>query len=163
MAFNFFRTAAALLCCLAGTPLVAAAQQPGAKPATPPTSVGMGQLPSSFFGTYTYRSYTVHSAGEEPVQANGVGGTLKLFPTGLFEKRLQLTGPNGPVTFSQRGRFTVSGPNISFAYLDSQQTPKADNGTFRYDAKKQTLELTINGFPAGSKAVYVLQAAGPLR
>ncbi|KUG07226.1 hypothetical protein ASU33_12695 [Solirubrum puertoriconensis] len=144
-------------------PGLAVAQQPGSKPAPPPTSVGMSQLPKSFFGTYTYRSYTVHSSGEEPVQANGVGGTLKLLPTGLFEKSMQLTGPNGQVTFSQRGRFTVNGENISFAYLDSQQTPKADNGTFRYDAKKQTLELTIKGFPEGSKAVYVLQSAGPLR
>ncbi|KAA9339304.1 hypothetical protein F0P96_01370 [Hymenobacter busanensis] len=112
----------------------------------------------SFYATYRYRSYTIHSAGQEPVAATGVGGTLTLLPSGVYEKHLQLTGANGPMSFDQRGRFTLSGDNISFLYLSSQGDPKADNGTFRFDPKKQTLDITIEGFPAGSKGVYSLSA-----
>ncbi|GAA4380555.1 hypothetical protein [Hymenobacter koreensis] len=158
MQLRFFPLLGLFIFLISGYACPAVAQS---KPASKPKVVERAAVPAtanpaSFYTTYQYRSYTIYSAGQEPVTAGGVGGTLTLLPSGMYEKHMQLTGPNGPVTFDQRGRFTVSGDKISFLYLSSQGDPKADNGTFRFDPKKQVLDMTINGFPAGSKGVYQL-------
>lgn len=133
-------------------PLAAPAQQ---RPAARPTVVA-----PSFFASYTYLSYSIVDKGTSarPLPAQGVGGTLTLHPDGTYQKRLQLSGNGGPMRFSQDGRFTFSGDQITFTYTDSKGQPRVDQGQFRFQPKARTLTLTLVGFPAGNKGIYTLRA-----
>ncbi|OON65645.1 hypothetical protein [Hymenobacter sp. CRA2] len=139
------------------------AARPVTKPARKPAakSAASAASPASFYTTYAYRSYSIYSPDEaEPTPANGVGGTLTLNADGSYQKRLRLAGPSGPMSFNQDGQFTLSGDQISFTYPGPNGQPKTDQGSFRLDPKQQ-LVLTIEGFPAGSRGVYTLEAQQP--
>ncbi len=119
-------------------------------------------LPRGFYTTYRYAAYTVydHTTADPPTRVAGVGGTLTLFPTGAYDKRLRITGPNGPLDFVQHGRCTVGGDSIRFAFTDAKGFD-VQRGTFRYDARTRHLTVAIAGYPAGSRGVYELVAQGP--
>ena len=119
--------------------------------------------PPGFYTTYRYTAYTVydHTTGDPPTRVAGIGGTLTLFPTGAYNKRLRITGPNGPLDFVQHGRCTVSGDSIRFAFADAKGYD-VQRGTFRYDARTRHLIVAIAGYPPGSQGVYELSAYGRL-
>jgi hypothetical protein len=133
-------------------------QTPPARQAAPAAASDSG--PVTFFTTYQYTAYTIFdkSNGEEPIQAEGVSGTLTLRPDGSFAKRMQLSSPQGPMNFNQDGTFTISGDNISFSYTDSKGQARTDTGTFRLNSKPQRLVITLEGYPAGNRGVYTLLA-----
>lgn len=115
--------------------------------------------------TYHYTAYTVydHTAGDPPTHVAGVGGTLTLFPTGAYEKRLRITGPNGLIEFPQHGQCTLRGDSIRFAFTDAKGFD-VQRGTYRYDARTRRLTIAIAGYPPGNQGVYELvadAASGP--
>ncbi|MCB2378984.1 copper resistance protein NlpE [Hymenobacter sp. BT635] len=139
-----------LLALLGAAP--AAAQKP--KPKAAPV------LTASFFRSYTYLSYAIvdRETSAKPMAAQGVGGTLTLHPDGTYQKRLQLSGNGGVINFSQDGRFTFSGDQITFSYTDGKGQARTDQGTFLFQPKARTLTLTLIGYPAGNKGIYTLRA-----
>ncbi|MCB2407940.1 copper resistance protein NlpE [Hymenobacter lucidus] len=149
MICRFLALATALL--LLGAAPVAAQQRPAAKPAV---------VAPSFFTSYTYLSYSVLDKGTsaKPMAAQGVGGTLTLHPDGTYQKRLQLSGNGGVMNFSQDGRFTFSGDQITFSYTDSKGQARTDQGSFRFQPKARTLTLTLIGYPTGNQGIYTLRA-----
>ncbi len=120
---------------------------------------GRAQALQPGYGTYRYTAYTVydHTAGDAPTRVNGVGGTLTLFPTGAYDKRLRIVGPNGPVDFVQHGRCTVGGDSIRFAFTDAKGFD-VQRGTYRYDARTRHLTIALAGYPPGNQGVYELVA-----
>lgn len=118
--------------------------------------------PAGFYAAYRYVAYTVydHAAGDPPTRVGGVGGTLTLFPTGAYDKRLRIAGPNGPVEFPQHGQCAVSGDSIRFAFTDAKGFD-VQRGTYRYDARTRRLTIAIAGYPAGNQGVYELVAQSP--
>lgn len=121
-----------------------------------------GPLP---YATYRYMAYTVydHTTGDPPTHVAGVGGTLTLFPTGAYDKRLRITGPSGPRDFEQHGQCTLRGDSICFAFTDAKGFD-VQRGTYRYDAHTRRLTFAIAGYPAGNQGVYELVAeAAPAR
>ncbi len=119
--------------------------------------------PAALYATYRYVAYTVydHTEGDPPTHVAGVGGTLTLFPTGAYDKRLRITGPNGARDFVQHGQCTVSGDSIRFAFTDAQGFDM-QRGTYRFDAKTRRLTVTIAGYPPGNRGVYELVADAAL-
>ena len=112
--------------------------------------------------TYRYTAYTVydHTAGDPPTHVAGVGGTLTLFPTGAYDKRLRIAGPGGPHDFVQHGQYTLRGDSIRFAFTDAKGSD-VQRGTYRYDARTRRLTIAIAGYPAGNQGVYELEAPAP--
>ncbi|TGE25046.1 hypothetical protein E5K00_07570 [Hymenobacter aquaticus] len=117
-------------------------------------------LSASFFRSYTYLSYAIvdTETSAKPMLAQGVGGSLTLHPDGTYQKRLQLAGNGGTMSFSQDGRFTFSGDQITFRYTDSKGQARSDQGSFVFQPKARTLTLTLIGYPAGNKGIYTLRA-----
>ena len=115
--------------------------------------------PPGFYATYRYTAYTVydHTAGDPPTRVAGVGGTLTLFPTGAYDKRLRITGPHGPIDFVQHGQCTTGGDSIRFAFTDAKGFD-VQRGTYRYDARTRRLTVAIAGYPPGNQGVYELVA-----
>lgn len=115
--------------------------------------------PAALYATYRYVAYTVydHTDGDPPTRVAGVGGTLTLFPTGAYDKRLRIAGPNGARDFVQHGQCTVRGDSIRFAFTDAQGFD-VQRGTYRYDARARRLTVTIAGYPPGNRGVYELVA-----
>lgn len=114
----------------------------------------------SFYTKYTYTAYTVYdtTSAEPPTVVRGVGGWLILRPAGSYEKRLSITGPNGPLFFRQDGTYTLTGDSIRFAFSDLKG-PDVQRGTFRFDPATRHLTVTILGYPTGNRGVYELEAA----
>jgi hypothetical protein len=114
-----------------------------------------------FYGTYQYKAYTVyeHTSTEPPTKVSGVGGSLVLRRDGVYEKRLSIVTPSGPYHFNQTGRFFLAGDSIRFVFTDAKGAD-VQRGTFRFNAAKKRLTISILGYPAGSKGVYELVAAG---
>lgn len=141
--------------------LLGALLRPGAGHAQPARPA---RPPAALCATYRYVAYTVydHTDGDPPTHVAGVGGTLTLFPTGAYDKRLRITGPNGARDFVQHGQCTVAGDSIRFAFADAQGFD-VQRGTYRYDAKTRRLTIAIAGYPPGNRGVYelVAEAAGP--
>lgn len=131
--------------------------RPAAGPAQPTRPA---RPPAALYATYHYTAYTVydHTDGTPPTRVAGVGGTLTLFPTGTYDKRLRITRPNGARDFVQHGQCTVSGDSIRFAFTDAQGFD-VQRGTYRFDAKTHRLTITITGYPPGNRGVYELVAA----
>lgn len=154
MMYRFLLLGATSLLLLSGP--AAQAQQPAQAPAAAKAPV----LGASFFTSYTYLSYSIvdKETSAKPMEAKGVGGTLTLHPDGTYQKRLQLSGNGGVMNFSQDGRFTFSGDQITFTYTDSKGQPRVDQGAFRFQPKARTLTLTLIGYPAGNKGIYTLRA-----
>ena len=117
-------------------------------------------LAASFFRSYTYLSYAIvdRETSAKPMAARGVGGTLTLHPDGTYQKRLQLSGNGGVMNFSQDGRFTFSGDQITFSYTDGKGQARTDQGKFLFQPKARTLTLTLTGYPAGNQGIYTLRA-----
>ncbi|OGX89146.1 hypothetical protein [Hymenobacter coccineus] len=139
--------------------LLGALLRPGIAAAQPTRPAAAG-APAAFFGTYRYVAYTVydHTDGDPPTHVAGVGGTLTLFPTGTYDKRLRIVGPNGARDFVQHGQCTVRGDSIRFAFTDAQGFD-VQRGTYRFDAKTRRLSITIAGYPPGNRGVYELVVA----
>lgn len=140
--------------------LLGALLRPGTGSAQPTRPA---QPPAALYATYRYVAYTVydHTDGNPPTRVAGVGGTLTLFPTGAYDKRLRIAGPNGTRDFVQHGQCTVAGDSIRFAFTDAQGFD-VQRGTYRYDARARRLTVTIAGYPPGNRGVYELVAdAGP--
>ncbi len=116
--------------------------------------------PPSFYTTYTYAAYTVYdtTSTDPPTRVGGVGGWLIFRPNGTYEKRLSISGRNGPMFFRQDGTFTLKGDSIRFAFSDLKG-PDVQRGTFRFDPATRHLSLTILGYPTGNRGVYELDAA----
>ncbi|UOQ70085.1 copper resistance protein NlpE [Hymenobacter cellulosilyticus] len=140
--------------------LTRAARRRGSAAAQAPSKGKAPVLNPSFFTSYTYLSYSIvdTETSAKPMEAKGVGGTLTLHPDGTYQKRLQLSGNGGVMNFSQDGRFTFSGDQITFSYTDSKGQARVDQGAFRYQPKARTLTLTLIGYPAGNKGIYTLRA-----
>ncbi|TPG61797.1 hypothetical protein [Hymenobacter nivis] len=138
--------------------LLGALLRPGLGQAQP-TRVAAATRPPA--ATYRYVAYTVfdHTDSDDnpPTRVAGVGGTLTLFPTGAYDKRLRITGPNGPRDFVQHGQYAVRGDSIRFAFTDAQG-PDVQRGTCRYDARARRLTVVIAGYPPGNRGVYELVA-----
>ena len=116
----------------------------------------------SFFTTYSYTAYTVYdtTSPDPPTQVRGVGGSLTLRPDGTYEKHLSIVAPSGPYYFNQKGKFTLTGDSIRFAFTDLKGADE-QRGTFQFDPATQHLTLTILGYPVGNKGVYELVVAPP--
>lgn len=113
--------------------------------------------PTSFFGTYSYRTYTIldREASPEPLPAQGVGGTLTLRSDGTYQKRLTLLANGGTMRFDQDGQFTFTPGRISFTHTDKNGRPRTDEGTFQLSQGQLT--ITLAGFPAGNQSTYTLR------
>ncbi|AMJ66151.1 hypothetical protein AXW84_12450 [Hymenobacter sp. PAMC 26628] len=136
--------------------LLGALLRPGAGQAQPTRPA---RPPAALYATYRYVAYTVydHTDGDPPTHVAGVGGTLTLFPTGAYDKRLRIMGPNGARDFVQHGQCTVRGDSIRFAFTDAQGFD-VQRGTYRYDARARRLTIAIAGYPPGNRGVYELVA-----
>ena len=117
----------------------------------------------AFYTTYRYTAYTVYDTTslDPPTQVRGVGGTLMLRPAGTYEKRLTISGINGPMLFRQDGTFTLTGDSIRFAFHD-QKGADVQRGTFHFAPATRHLSITILGYPAGNRGVYELVATEPV-
>ncbi len=122
-----------------------------------PARAQQAARPATFFGTYTYRSYTIldRESGPDPLPAQGVGGTLTLRANGTYQKRLTLAANGGTMRFDQDGRFTFTPGHISFTYADKTGRSRTDEGTFRL--AKDSLTITLAGYPAGNQSIYILR------
>ena len=138
--------------------LLGALLWPGIGQAQPMRPAKVGP-PVTLYATYRYLAYTVydHADGDPPTRVAGVDGTLTLFPTGAYDKRLRITGPNGAREFVQHGQCTVRGDSIRFAFTDAQGFD-VQRGTYRLDARTRRLTVTIAGYPPGNRGVYELVA-----
>ncbi len=113
----------------------------------------------SFYTTYRYTGYTVYDSSTElPTPVGGVGGSLTLRPAGTYEKRLSITGPNGPRYFRQDGTYILTGDSIRFAFTDAKGAD-VQRGTFTFNPATRRLSIIILGYPTSNRGVYELVAA----
>ena len=107
----------------------------------------------TFYTTYLYTAYTVYDTTnpDEPTQVNGVGGTLALRADGTYEKHLSIVAPSGPYYFNQKGKFTLTGDSIRFAFTDLKGADE-QRGTFQFDPATQHLTLTFWATPWATRA-----------
>lgn len=114
------------------------------------------------YNTYKYTAYTVYdtTSGEPRTQVCGIGGSLKLHPTGTYKQRLNLVGPQGPVYFKQDGTFAIFGDSIRFIF-SNRKGSDVQRGTYRFDAATRRLSIVIRGRPNGNRGVYELEEAEP--